>query len=272
MRVVYDRTGQTCNRLWSLMPTLIANLPKSQKVLVLFPDKEFLYFPSLKSKGGIRYSFLFIILKKLLSFQNACYLNKMILGKLQILRLFNWLEKKHPKTFINGWNTIIGYNKSLSYEEKNQLIDIYCPSNIVVNRNKDFFKSLRQNFDIVIGIHVRRGDYKEWLNGKYYYEVSEYMDFIRKLNDNCPDKVCFYISATNRAELSGSYDNVFFNINDSVVDDLYGLSLCDYIAGPPSSFSRFASFLGQVPLYTIKNITDTPDLKDFQVNNNYLNS
>lgn len=272
MKIIYDTTGQTCNRLWSFMPTLITNFYSSQKILVLFPDKEFLYFPNLEKKGCIHYSFLFNILKKFLSFKNACYINKIILGKLHVLRLFKWLEKKNPNTFINGWNTIIGYGKALSYEEKNRLIDIYSPSNIIVNRNKDFFKSLRQNYEIVIGIHVRRGDYKEWQNGKFYYEVSEYMDFIRKLNDNTSRKVCFYISATNRAELSGLSDNEFFNNNNSVVDDLYGLSLCDYIAGPPSSFSRFASFLGQVPLYTIKNISNIPDLKDFQVNNNYLNS
>ena len=32
------------------------------------------------------------------------------------------------------------------------------------------------------------------------------------------------------------------------ITDLYGLSSCDYIMGPPSSYSQWASFVGNVPI------------------------
>ena len=32
------------------------------------------------------------------------------------------------------------------------------------------------------------------------------------------------------------------------ITDLYALSKCDYIIGPPSSYSQWASFIGDVPL------------------------
>lgn len=41
--------------------------------------------------------------------------------------------------------------------------------------------------------------------------------------------------------------------NSADILDLYTLSLCDRILGPWSSYSRWASFIGEVPLCYIKN-------------------
>jgi hypothetical protein len=35
----------------------------------------------------------------------------------------------------------------------------------------------------------------------------------------------------------------------SAVEDLYSLARCDYLLGPPSTFSLWASFYGNVPLH-----------------------
>ena len=43
-----------------------------------------------------------------------------------------------------------------------------------------------------------------------------------------------------------------FNVeNANAATDLYALSLCDRLMGPPSTFSRWASFVNHVPLYFI---------------------
>ena len=36
-----------------------------------------------------------------------------------------------------------------------------------------------------------------------------------------------------------------------IIEDLYSLSKCDYILGAPSTYSAWASFYGNVPLYHI---------------------
>jgi len=58
-------------------------------------------------------------------------------------------------------------------------------------------------------------------------------------------------------------------------NDIYLLSCCDYIVGPYSSFSQWASFVGQVPLHVVdyknaflegREVRNVPSLKhDFSV-------
>src|SRR5256885_16731419 len=49
------------------------------------------------------------------------------------------------------------------------------------------------------------------------------------------------------------------------VTDLCALSKCDFIAGPPSTFTQWASFWGDVPLYSIDSPTAPISAEDFKV-------
>ncbi|MCW3058345.1 MAG: hypothetical protein JWQ02_166, partial [Capsulimonas sp.] len=46
---------------------------------------------------------------------------------------------------------------------------------------------------------------------------------------------------------------------------MYSLSECDYILGPPSTFTAWASFYGQKPLYKILEPEAAVSLDDFYV-------
>ena len=62
----------------------------------------------------------------------------------------------------------------------------------------------------------------------------------------------------------------------SAVEDLRIMSKCDYILAPPSSFSGWASYSGNVPLYRITDrMTPTFCLEDFGVcwiSDQYINN
>lgn len=62
----------------------------------------------------------------------------------------------------------------------------------------------------------------------------------------------FYISSTDKiAETySQEFDVVKTPLN-SAAADMYALSQCDYIIGPPSTFNAWASFVGDVPLFSL---------------------
>ena len=53
--------------------------------------------------------------------------------------------------------------------------------------------------------------------------------------------------------------------NTSAIHDLYALSQCDRIFGPHSSFSRWASFIGDVPLCYIEHGGEIASDKDFSL-------
>jgi len=47
------------------------------------------------------------------------------------------------------------------------------------------------------------------------------------------------------------------------IEDLYTLASCDYIIGPPSTFTMWASFYGRVPLYKIIDRNKLQEIDDF---------
>ena len=49
------------------------------------------------------------------------------------------------------------------------------------------------------------------------------------------------------------------------VEDLYALAACDYIIGPPSTFSRWASFYGKTPLWEMRDADSSPKLEEFEI-------
>ena len=62
--------------------------------------------------------------------------------------------------------------------------------------------------------------------------------------------------------------SLFYNFNCGfgsgyLTKDMYALAECDYVVGPPSSYTMWASFYGDKPLYMIRNVNKTLNLKDF---------
>ncbi|MEM6738096.1 MAG: alpha-1,2-fucosyltransferase [Cyanobacteria bacterium P01_F01_bin.150] len=124
---------------------------------------------------------------------------------------------------------------------------------------------LRAEGNMLIGVHIRQGDYKKFMDGKYFYESVTYVSLMRQVEKLFKDKkVCFLVCSNveqDEAVLSGL--NFVFGTNQ-MIEDMYSLAACDYIMGAPSSFSRWASFYGEVPLYAIDNPAIPITLDKFQ--------
>lgn len=97
------------------------------------------------------------------------------------------------------------------------------------------------------------GDSKIGVGGGYFFSHGEYNGFARSVVNALKDeKVLLYISLneSNVDWLDETLPTCKLR-GSSPAEDLYALSLCDYIIGPPSSFSRWASLMGHVPIYQI---------------------
>jgi len=125
-------------------------------------------------------------------------------------------------------------------------------------------KTIRKNCEVLIGIHIRRGDYANHLGGRYCFEVKNYIGIIDNLKALFPDrKVGFLICSNEKLNR-----DIFGRANCSFgtghfLEDMYALASCDYIVGPPSTFSLWASFYGQVPLCFLQKIDEPLALADF---------
>ena len=103
----------------------------------------------------------------------------------------------------------------------------------------------------IVGVHIRKEDYKTAYRGKYYYNDNVFAEYMKQIRSMQPN-VLFYISSNEK--ISNIFSEQFRIVEkplDSAVADLYALSQCDYIIGPPSTFNCWASFIGNVPLYTM---------------------
>jgi hypothetical protein len=113
-------------------------------------------------------------------------------------------------------------------------------------------KIARDDSDILIGVHIRHGDYRSYCDGIMYYAAEEYRDVMRALVDQFPGrKVSFLICSDEKQNLAVFRDLKVFQSNSEPVIDMYALASCDYIFGPNSSFSHWASFYGSAPLHIL---------------------
>jgi hypothetical protein len=110
-------------------------------------------------------------------------------------------------------------------------------------------RKARNRGEIVVGVHVRWEDYRGSAN---YFQRSEYHERMAQIGSLLhPKKVCYLICSSETLHQEDFPLDCIITDNAEHVDDLYSLSKCDYIIGPASTFSRWASFYGGKPLITM---------------------
>jgi hypothetical protein len=109
---------------------------------------------------------------------------------------------------------------------------------------------------IRLGVHLRRGDYKTWLNGNYYYSDEDYIRIIQSFMSLFSENEIEVLVVSNEKKISC---HLFKNVLNTRIhflsgnpgEDLYALSTCNYLIGPPSTFSLMAAFYRDLDLYWI---------------------
>jgi len=133
---------------------------------------------------------------------------------------------------------------------------------------KDRARALRRG-SVLVGVHVRKGDYRRHQGGRFDYSVAVYAGLVRRTESLFQDSVSFaFVSddadtARSVARACPGLD-VGFGTGHPV-EDMYLLAACDYIIGPPSTFSKWASFYGERPLYLMTDPAADFTLADFEV-------
>lgn len=117
----------------------------------------------------------------------------------------------------------------------------------------------------VVGLHVRRGDYAQWENGRYFYADEVYSNTVQRVRSlllENRDRTEFIVFSNESEGLSVQLG--LQRSDSSWVVDHYLMSKCDYLVGPPSTFTMWASFVGNAQYYHLRNPKDDFCLKDFR--------
>ena len=133
-------------------------------------------------------------------------------------------------------------------------------------RPLEILAAARQSYDKVVGVHMRRGDYKFYRKGSFYYSDETYRRWLAKISKITSTKTCFLLCSNEPV----NYDffrksglNIIAPPNHSI-EDLVALSLCDSILGPPSTYSWWAAFSGNVPLCHLMAPNEDVELSRFR--------
>lgn len=254
MIVNYDYPGQLCNRIWSLVPSIAKGIACKERVLILNFGEYSSFFQSLNKN-------------KLVSFKSITLLSRILLS-LRYRNYIHYSKKNILSSFFNinlteGWHNLSN-NQEDVIKYSDEIRDIFDISADVKNEVDSFLSSL--HYDFIVGVHIRRGDYKEWLDGIYYYENSVFSTIINDISEQmrtADKKVGFLLCSNEDIDCKLFSEDSFVIPNSSGIKDLYALSKCSYIIGPPSTFSQWASFYGKVPLKFVLNADERIQLSDF---------
>ncbi|MBQ9677941.1 MAG: hypothetical protein IJV44_07370 [Prevotella sp.] len=245
MRVICDAPGQTCNRLWTYLASVAQCIAERKKMVIIFYDWTIEDFPHLLHAPFIYYP---LYHKWFLNLPKGWGWYKHLTWKVTHNKVWDAIFK--TLGFTKGWQT----RTDIRYlaQTMPQLQQVFRPKEEIMQKAEAMVADLRKESDLVVGVHIRRGDYATWNDGRFFYELEEYRQFMLRIQQVYPDKkVGFFISSNEDFSLDifeGCDCRRFGKEPSGAILDLYTLTLCDRITGPVSSYSRWASFIGEVPL------------------------
>jgi hypothetical protein len=129
-------------------------------------------------------------------------------------------------------------------------------------------KKLRQRCAVVVAVHLRHGDYKTHLDGRYFWSVPEYRMFMERMQTLLTPTQVGFLICSNAQHQPDEFTGLTWSFGPgSVPADLHAMACCDYVLGPPSSFSAWAAFQGNTKLLHLNHRDQAFSLADFTVQN-----
>lgn len=121
---------------------------------------------------------------------------------------------------------------------------------------------------MLVGVHMRRGDYREFNDGAFYCDDEFYLKNIVNLKNTYYEgtRLRFLLISNEHINLENyrSVDYMHFGMQDAPVD-MSLLQSCDYILAPPSTFSGWCSFLHDIPICILREKNSLYSWSDFKL-------
>ena len=278
MIIAYDTPGQLGNQLWAYSNLIAVAKEYNMSVIIILQQNYYklldadalqvakrngVYVLDAGSyKGRIIRKFGAVFLKnKIKFFAKILPVTIVAEGSVAIQKI---IEQSRKRLYIvNAWEQRIHTSSFL--KENDFIRSVILPEAESRKKAAERIELLRQKFDVIVAVHIRRGDYKTFLDGKYYFEDDVYLQKMEQINHLlAPAKVVFAIFSNEKIDINNfSKINASFSNDNTPIGDMWGISLCDFIIGPLSTFSMWASFLKKVPLHFIQKNTEIKTMDIF---------
>lgn len=283
MVIIVSKEGQIANRLWHYSNFMVNAIAHNYSLVHLhFNEYESYFSESIERNKHVfpvrtrlfRNELLNTIFKKIFialvkvsrktGWRNYFFFHVLIndeyqqgakeidLNSIELVKAFT---KK--TVLVSGW---LFKDRVHMKKQQEMLSNFWEPNQSILLPLKKKITDLKSTADIVVGLHIRRGDYKYFNNGSWYYDVETYKTRMAEFCSLAAGKKVHFIVCTNEKYEVTDFKGFHVSIDQrNFIDDLFLLSMCDFIMGPPSTFSMWASYYGKVPLFKMQHVDDCID-------------
>jgi hypothetical protein len=121
-------------------------------------------------------------------------------------------------------------------------------------------------FSKIVGMHIRRGDYRTFADGAWYFDNAVYTRVMHELKSSFrgPGEVGFLLVSDEALGISdfSPLEPLYFGKSDPGLDQAL-LSMCHAIVGAESTFNAWPAFLHKIPRAVIANSSTHIGWEDF---------
>ena len=184
------------------------------------------------------------------------------------------LMRSHNTMWVDGW-MVRFYDLFLKYRD--EIVNLFAFDEAVeasvaeiMGVAEGALADAEDGAVLRLGLHIRRGDYARFLDGRYFYDDRTYIDLVRQFRAMHPQsKIVVYVCGNDPTLDKDRYCS---NIQDVRMvfpegnpgQDLCLLSHCDWLIGAPSTFSLVAAMYRDLPLYWIRDAKTRLVPEEFQ--------
>lgn len=248
--IVNARSGQLSNRLITIAYALASAIEYRRNIrLTEFDDLKDCYECTVTWSNKV-------IIKKSFFWQIV----RIITEKLRV-----YFPKFRIPRVISTWDY---RNVNGSGRQAEKLRHFFAPKEVAISSARDFCHKYFQMGVVTIGVHIRRGDYAQWHNGRFLYNDDVYKKNMQSIESEFMGRgqriqfIIFSNEPVNMENLTVKSNVVKSEFN--AVQDHWLMSKCDYLMGPPSTFTLWAAFMGKKLLAFIVNSESVIRIADFQ--------
>ena len=274
MLIVIDKAGQLCNRLWSYAPFIAYALHYKLDITILFFSRYAPLFERLDRFTNVRF------LRISEALESPAYI------AYAFVRRLSWLarsariylhspapdehnlpnaHRRYGLTLVKSWTAPVSYH--YLQEQHERLVTLFQPARRYRDKVHHTFGTALPGAELTLGVHLRRGDYRTYRQGRYYYTDEQYVAYLQQVAALFPSRRLRFFLCSNEPILHAHFAPLAtFSLPQAEgIEDLYALSQCDYLLGPLSTYSMWASFYGRVPIHFIPPDFTPPSLANFRV-------
>jgi len=144
--------------------------------------------------------------------------------------------------------------------------ETFTPDPEILRVAEEHARLAKDGADVLIAVHIRRGDYDIHLDGRHYYPIEFYREAMDRVASFFTGKRIAFLLCSNvplPMELFAPYQ--VMTGPGTQLGDLFCMAECDYLLGPPSTFSLWAAYYKRKPIYQMFRKEAPKSLEEFMV-------